>query len=111
MLSRRKGPFRGVHLRPGAVGQKHAVPPLRATRRRLDRGGGGRNGRSGSKLKTQLINRNNVRLNSQIQRTNADIVRVVLAGNSLNETTRDKEETAKAKYLTKVRHILQTQTL
>ena len=27
---------------------------------------------------------------------------MVLAGNSLNETTRDKEETAKAKYLTKV---------
>ena len=50
----------------------------------------------------------NVRVNSQIQRTNADIVRVVLAGNSLNETTRDKEETAKAKYLTKVSHILQT---
>ena len=38
-----------------------------------------------------------------MQRINADIVRVVLAGNSLNETTRDKEETAKAKYLTKVR--------
>ena len=30
---------------------------------------------------------------------------MVLAGNSLNETTRDKEETAKAKYLTKVSHL------
>ena len=42
-----------------------------------------------------------------MQRINADIVRVVLAGNSLNETTRDKEETAKAKYLTKVSHLSQ----
>ena len=32
---------------------------------------------------------------------------MVLAGNSLNETTRDKEETAKAKYLTKVSHLSQ----
>ena len=39
---------------------------------------------------------------TDLQRTNADIVRVVIAGNSLNETTRDKEATAKAKYLTKV---------
>ena len=46
-----EGPLRGVHLRPGAFGQKHAVPPLRPTRRRLDRGRGGRNGRSGKKLK------------------------------------------------------------
>ncbi len=35
------------------------------------------------------------------QRRNAEIVRVVVAGNSLNETTRDREEMAKAKYLTK----------
>ena len=33
-------------------------------------------------------------------------MRVVIAGNSLNETTRDKEDHGKAKYLTKVRHIL-----
>ena len=44
-------------------------------------------------------------INLHMQRINADIVRVVLAGNSLNETTRDKEETAKAKYLTKVIHM------
>ena len=43
-----------------------------------------------------------IKVATDLQRINADIVRVVIAGNSLNETTRDKEATAKAKYLTKV---------
>jgi DNA polymerase delta subunit 2 len=35
------------------------------------------------------------------QRENAEIVRVVIAGNSLSENTKDKAQMAKAKYLTK----------